>query len=275
MLDGARLQLEQSALDADIALAQTTIAEREAERGRAERDLDLLRRASAAGGTNPRELADAESALAIATARKTQALAAIEVLNEAKKLLAKRVSDLTITAPFEGVVTARHVDLGAWAAMGGSIVDIADTVHLEAWFDVPQELYEFVHSSLADRANASGASTTASSVTLQSVFGRTLTPTSIRIVPEIDPKARTFHAIAAIDNTDGALAAGLAVEARSHHRSQGCSCLLGAIRHRLRRSRWHCKRVRSGRSLSARRSRRGLGAVCAQTRRCSCCDRRK
>ena len=213
MLDGARLQLEQSALDADIALAQTTIAEREAERGRAERDLDLLRRASAAGGTNPRELADAESALAIATARKTQALAAIEVLNEAKKLLAKRVSDLTITAPFEGVVTARHVDLGAWAAMGGSIVDIADTVHLEAWFDVPQELYEFVHSSLADRANASGASTTASSVTLQSVFGRTLTPTSIRIVPEIDPKARTFHAIAAIDNTDGALAAGLAVEA--------------------------------------------------------------
>ncbi|MDI9404930.1 MAG: hypothetical protein QM516_13760, partial [Limnohabitans sp.] len=63
------------------------------------------------------------------------------------------------------------------------------------------------------RPNNATTAQTEAAIAIESVFGKTLTPRAVRIVPEIDPRARTFHAIAEIDNTDGALAAGLAVNA--------------------------------------------------------------
>ena len=78
-LDPARIDLEIKLLGANAAVARATLAERELGRVRAERDLELLRRAAAQGGTNPRELADAESDLAVAAAQIAQAKAAIAV----------------------------------------------------------------------------------------------------------------------------------------------------------------------------------------------------
>ena len=213
-LDGARIDLELRVLEANTAVARATLAERELGVRRAERDLDLLRRAAAQGGTNPREIADAESDLAVAAAQVVQAKASISVLEEQAALLAERRRDLEITAPFDGVVTKRHAEAGAWVAEGGAVVEIVDGDHLEAWFDVPQEMFAAAQQLASSSASSSdGGSPALSALEIEATTGVRVAPTALRILPEIDAKSRTFHAIAAVREDRENLAAGLALNA--------------------------------------------------------------
>jgi RND family efflux transporter MFP subunit len=210
-LDGARIDLELRVLEANTAVARATLAERELGVRRAERDLDLLRRAAAQGGTNPREIADAESDLAVAAAQVVQAEASIAVLEEQAALLAERRRDLEITAPFDGVVTKRHAEAGAWVAEGGAVVELVDSDHLEAWFDVPQEL--FAAAQQLASSSGDGGAPALRSLEIEATTGVRVEPTALRILPEIDAKSRTFHAIAAVREDRGNLATGLALNA--------------------------------------------------------------
>lgn len=216
-LDGARIDLELRVLEANTAVARAVLAERELGVRRAERDLDLLRRAAAQGGTNPREIADAESDLAVAAAQVVQAEASIAVLEEQAALLAERRRDLEITAPFDGVVTKRHAEAGAWIAEGGAVVEIVDSDHLEAWFDVPQEMFaaaqQLASSSASSASSSDGGSPALSALEIEATTGVRVAPTALRILPEIDAKSRTFHAIAAVREDRENLAAGLALNA--------------------------------------------------------------
>jgi RND family efflux transporter MFP subunit len=208
-LDDARLRLAIGANEASLAAARATVGEREAQYAREERDLELLNRAAAQGGTNPRELADAESEMTIARAQVVQARAAVGVIEEQGALLAKRRADLEVRAPFAGVVTRRHTEAGAWLAEGGAVVDLVDNAHLEGWFDIPQELYEPALGLVRDAARESKLA----AIDIRTSLGGVVHTASIRIVPEIDERARTFHVVADIDNADGRLAAGLALHA--------------------------------------------------------------
>jgi len=224
-LDGARLDLELKVLEANMAVARATLAERELGERRAERDLDLLRRAAAQGGTNPREIADAESDLAVDAAQVVQAKASIFVLEEQAALLAERRRDLEITAPFDGVVTKRHAEAGAWVAEGGAVVELVDSDHLEAWFDVPQEMFAAAQQLASYSSSTSSSSSSSSSssgdggspalrnLEIEATTGVRVEPTALRILPEIDAKSRTFHAIAAVREDRGNLATGLALNA--------------------------------------------------------------
>jgi RND family efflux transporter MFP subunit len=210
-LDGARIDLGLRVLEANMAVARAMLAERELGERRAERDLELLRRAAAQGGTNPREIADAESDLAVAAAQAVQAKASIAVLEEQAALLAERRRDLEITAPFDGVVTKRHAEAGAWVAEGGAVVELVDSDHLEAWFDVPQEL--FAAAQQLASSSGDGGAPALRSLEIEATTGVRVEPTALRILPEIDAKSRTFHAIAAVREDRGNLATGLALNA--------------------------------------------------------------
>ncbi|MCE2882370.1 MAG: efflux RND transporter periplasmic adaptor subunit [Planctomycetaceae bacterium] len=209
-LDGSRLALEVRANAASLAAARATVAEREAAARRAARELELLGRAAAEGGTNPRELADAQSDLAVAEAQTLQAVAAVGVIEEQGAMLAKRVADLEVRAPFAGVATIRHTEIGAWVAEGGAVIDLADTATLEGWFDIPQELFEAAQA-LAQAGAASGERLRA--IEIRTTLGARIAADAVRVVPEIEPRSRTFHAIAVVANADGKLAAGLAMNA--------------------------------------------------------------
>lgn len=219
-LDGARLDLELKVLEANAAVARATLAERELGRVRAERDLELIRRASAQGGSNPREIADAESDLAMAAAQVAQAKAAIAVVEEQGALLAKRRSDLEVVAPFAGVVTKKHAETGAWIAAGGAVVELLDDAHLEAWFDVPQEFLdaaERLAAEVAPEAASAGAAgaigRAVRALEIRTATGATVEPKSVRVLPEIDEGTRTFHAIVGVARGSGSLAAGLSLHA--------------------------------------------------------------
>jgi RND family efflux transporter MFP subunit len=205
---------------ANLLAANAVVEERRAVVLREERDLELLRRASAEGGANPRELTDAESALAIARAQVESARAAAAVVEQQGALLARRLRDLEVRAPFGGVVTSKSVEPGAWIAAGGAVVELLDTAYLEAWFDVPQEFFASANALATARASSS-TSSAAKAIeigAIQSLEIRTTLDTPVRagamrVIPEIDARSRTFHAVVEIANGDGSLAAGMALEA--------------------------------------------------------------
>jgi RND family efflux transporter MFP subunit len=223
-LDDTRVRLEMAVNAANLLAANAVVEERRAVVLREERDLELLRRASAEGGTNPRELTDGESALAIARAQVESARAAAAVVEQQGALLARRARDLEIRAPFGGVITSKSVEPGAWIAAGGAVVELLDTAHLEAWFDVPQEFFASATALASSDASSRAVSAAPSAIpasevgAIQSLEIRTSLDTlvragAVRVIPEIDPRSRTFHAVAEIANGDGRLAAGMALEA--------------------------------------------------------------
>lgn len=211
-LDGARLELELKILEANAAVARANLVERELGEARSTRDLELLKRAAAQGGTNPRELADAESDLAVAAAMVTQARAAVAVIEQQAALLAERRKDLEIVAPFEGVVTKRLAEAGAWIGAGGAVVELVDSGHLDAWFDVPQEMFAVAQRLAAAESDGGGAAELRA-LEIQATTGVRVTATGLRIVPEIDAETRTFHAIATVRDDPANLATGLALNA--------------------------------------------------------------
>ncbi len=211
-LDGTRLELELGILEANATVARATLVERELGQARAERDLELLKRAAAQGGTNPRELADAESDVAVAAALVAQAKAAVAVIERQSALVAERRRDLEIVAPFEGVVTKRHAERGAWIASGGAVVELLDSGHLEAWFDVPQEMFAVAQRLALSASDRDGAAALRV-LEIQASTGVRVEATGLRVVPEIDAQTRTFHAIATVRDDAANLAAGLALNA--------------------------------------------------------------
>jgi RND family efflux transporter MFP subunit len=209
-LDDTRIKLEIAVHAATLEAARATVAEREATVAREERDLDLLRRAAAEGGTNPRELADAESAVAVAHAQAAQARAAAVVIEQQGTILNDRLDDLVIRAPFAGVVTRRYSEQGAWIAEGGAVVDLLATDNLEAWFEVPQELYG---AAVALAAESAKGLSRAVPMEIDTATNVVVPAISLRVVPEIDPRSRTFRAVLRIAPMKDALAPGLALTA--------------------------------------------------------------
>lgn len=209
-LDDARVKLAIAANDAAHEAAQSTLDEREATVGREERHLTLMKRAELGGGTNPREMADAESALAVARAQYAQAKAALMVIEQQGALLAKRLKDLEVRAPYAGAVTKLHVDQGAWVGDGGAVVDFVGVDAFDGWFDVPQEMLGAANELVQKAATKTER---AVPVEIQTTAGVPIVAVGIRVVPEIDPRSRTFHAVTRIMRGDAPLADGLALVA--------------------------------------------------------------
>ena len=117
----------------------------------------------------------------------------------------KRLEDLQsyekITAPFDGVITARNTDVGALIDAGSSgtgkeLFHISATNRLRIFVNVPEE-YE--------RAAATGSTAT---LTLSEFPGRTFTGTIVRNSNAIDPASRTLLVEVDVNNANGELLPG-------------------------------------------------------------------
>ncbi len=202
-LDSQRLEVLKRELEADELAVAGLIEERQAMLDWRQRDLDLCRSSFERGAANPRELRDAESALNIALAQLRQAERQREVIRARAELVAERLTDTTIVAPYDGVVVATHADLGEWVGEGDPVAELVSTGRIEAWLDVPQRFFDAV----AEPASALRIEI--------EVRGRRLAVSEVRIVPAVDPVARSFAVIAALDDEGplGRLAPGMSVTA--------------------------------------------------------------
>ena len=120
--------------------------------------------------------------------------------------LSELVSYEKVTAPFDGVITARNVDVGALvtaggspgiaAANGGELFHIEQTDRLRVYVDVPQN-------------DAQGVTPgTKVYLTTQQYPGRKFDATVARSTNSIDPVSRTLRVEVDVDNRDGTLLPG-------------------------------------------------------------------
>ena len=197
-LDAKRLELELVRSRAEESLAAATLVEREVALERTRRDLEILQELARRDAGNPRELADAASDVRGAEARLEQATAERAVAVARRELLEQRLADMQPTAPFDGVVIARRTEAGEWIAAGGVLLELVSTESPEVWLDVPGSLLPSLRElqgSVRVTADASGEA---------------LDVTDWRLVPDVDPRARTFRMIGRLP-AEGVLVPGMAV----------------------------------------------------------------
>ncbi len=198
-LDGRNLALERNRLEAEGLVAEATVAEREAQVMLDQNDLDAVQRLAGSGASNPRELADAQAALRVSQARLRAAEQSLKVIEAQRQLLDQRLNDMVITAPFPGVVTRKLTELGEWAPKGSAIVEVVETDVYDAWLDVPQR---FAEAALANPVPVD--------LVVEAV-SRTYQQITPRVIPLVDPTARSFPVAARIRNDENLLAPGMSV----------------------------------------------------------------
>ena len=119
--------------------------------------------------------------------------------------LSELVSYEKVSAPFDGVVTARNVDVGALVTAGGSpglapmpgeLFHVEQTDTLRVFVDVPQNDAPYVTPG------------TEVYLSVQQYPGRRFAAKVARSAGAIDPVSRTMHVEVDVDNHDGALLPG-------------------------------------------------------------------
>jgi RND family efflux transporter MFP subunit len=123
--------------------------------------------------------------------------------------LTEMVSYEKVTAPFDGVITVRNVDVGALVTAGGTpglaaptneLFHIAQTDVLRTFTDIPQNDASFVSVG------------TQVYLTTQQYPGRHFPARVARSSDVIDPSSRTMRVEVDVDNKDGALRPGAYVQ---------------------------------------------------------------
>lgn len=118
----------------------------------------------------------------------------------AQRAVVKRIeTDLrktAIRAMFPGYIVARSTEVGEWVPAGGQVVELVDLATVLVVVDAPGSAMPHM------KVGASVA------VTVDAV-GRIFAGHIKHIVPQADPSARTFPVEIELDNSDGALAAGM------------------------------------------------------------------
>ncbi|MEM1448842.1 MAG: efflux RND transporter periplasmic adaptor subunit [Planctomycetota bacterium] len=186
-LDARRLQANRAMTVAMAAEAEATRIRWDAEVEDAELDAAALEKARGGDAISERELRQARTRLKVSRANAQAAVKREEALAAELLLLDIRVNDMTIRAPFDGVVVERHVEVGEWVVPGDAVVTLLSVSKLEVWLDVPQRLAERIDSSRTSMLISAGADR------LQVVA------TEPKVVPRIDPKSRMFSLVARIE----------------------------------------------------------------------------
>jgi RND family efflux transporter MFP subunit len=139
------------------------------------------------------------------TDEKTGDLNAKKAMVDASQSAVRRLEDLQayekVTAPFDGVITARNTDVGALIDAGANspareLFHLAATSQLRVFVNVPENF---------DRAAQSGAHAT---LQLAEFPGRTFTGTLVRNANAIETASRTLLVEVDVDNPTGELLPG-------------------------------------------------------------------
>ncbi|MFT4639496.1 MAG: RND family efflux transporter MFP subunit [Verrucomicrobiales bacterium] len=195
-LDARRAAALGAETQAKITAAQSLVNQRTAEAARAKDDLEMKRGLLARKAISKSDILDAEQALSIAQSQLNSASDGVKEVESRLEFLKVQQDDLIIRAPFDGVVTVRHVEVGEWVSAGSVIASLVAIDPVEAWLRVPARFRNSVgndSSSLRVR---------------QSSTGDLFTPVKVTVMPEVKPLSQLFIVIATLENSDGKLTPG-------------------------------------------------------------------
>jgi RND family efflux transporter MFP subunit len=200
-LDSGILLLELKRAEADRAAAAGIVDERKANLSWREQELVLYRQSAERGASNVKELLDAESTAIIARTRVMQSERLAGVAAARLELLKKRLADMTVIAPFDGVVLARRAELGEWVGEGDPLVELVSVGKVEAWIDIPQRYF----AAVAQRQ-------VVITISIDSIQERA-DADRLRIIPLVDPRSRSFTVVIGLDDHGGRLTPGMSLTA--------------------------------------------------------------
>lgn len=209
----ARLTLAQA--EASLTSRQALVSERQGLAAKARRFAERCEAAFKAAGATESDVDNAHTALAEAESRLAQAQADAAWADADVSLARKRLGDLTIRAPFTGVVAAKHTETGQWLAEGGAVIDLVALDRLDAWLDVPEGLADRIRP--AGGAGASAGFTVQLQVPALDASTGADRPVSLieapiaGIIPSPDPTSHNLSVRVRIDNKDGRLLPGMSV----------------------------------------------------------------
>ena len=198
-LDERRVSALLNEARAALESAENLVRQRDAERARASTDLEMKQALRGRDAISASDLLDAEKMMNVAIAQHRSAEDGIKAAQSRLEFLKVQQADLTVVAPFDGVVVARNVEPGEWVAAGTVIASIVAMNPIEAWLRVPAR-----HSS---RAN----SDLAAFRVRRSSSGEIFKPTKATAIPDVDGRSQLFTLVATIENADGSLIPGESV----------------------------------------------------------------
>lgn len=173
------VEMDRADLIAQRDVARAALESARAALKEAKAEFDRVRRLSEQGSATHRELERATSA-------HNQAAGAAAEAEARLKLVETQLGHTRITAPFDGRLVERLVEVGEMAAPGTSLVRVESTGDPEMWADVPQEEM--------GRVVLGGAATVAVDGVAQPLAARVA-----RIVPAADPRSHTFTVKVALE----------------------------------------------------------------------------
>ena len=198
-LDARRLDAQIAEATAQITVAEALVHQKESRVKRSAIDLAMKEELFAAKALSEAEVLDARSANNVDNSVLASAKDSLKAAKSRLELLNVRLDDLKILAPFTGRVVERHIEPGEWAEPGSPVVTLVSSGEIEAWLQVPERY----------PATAQG---TEIPVTLTAT-GKTITSTSLTIVPEAETNTRTLQMVATLPNPNDTLVPGLSVSA--------------------------------------------------------------
>ena len=144
------------------------------------------------------EKATYERALAGSREEEIAAAEAQAAASKARAAVAKdRLERTTIRAPFDGVITAKHTEVGSWVAVGNGVFDLDTTSRVRVRVDIPETYYGQI---------VIGSEMT---ITFDSVPNQTFVGMVTKKIPRASGRSRAFPIKVDLDNREGRLASGM------------------------------------------------------------------
>jgi RND family efflux transporter MFP subunit len=152
-----------------------------------------------------------ERAVAGARQEEIAAAEARAAASQADAALARdRLERTTIRAPFDGVITLKHAEVGTWVAVGDKLFDLEKNDKVRVRVDIPEAFYNTI--PLGSEV----------SMTFDSVPNATFVGTVTQKIPHARGRSRAFPVKVELDNPEAQLATGMLarVDLQTPHEGQ-------------------------------------------------------
>jgi membrane fusion protein (multidrug efflux system) len=139
----AKLDEELASLEAERARAQlrtreASINEQTVALDKAKRDLQRIEDSFAREGASQLELDNIKTTVASVDAKLAAAKSELAWAQSDLRLTEKRLADMTVVAPFAGVVVSKRSEVGQWLGEGDTLLELVALNSIDAWLDVPE-----------------------------------------------------------------------------------------------------------------------------------------
>lgn len=139
-LDSAMAMLEASEKRSEADAKAGIVKVREAELQKAQRDWARYEGLVGKESVSSAEIDIARTGPLLAAARLEEAKGDLASARAAVSVADQMVSEMTLTAPFNGYVVRKRADIGEWVDKGGAVAEVVSLEQLEARLNVPESL---------------------------------------------------------------------------------------------------------------------------------------